>query len=330
MSVGDVWILGAGASAEEGVPLFREFNKAAWRVLAELGNAKEKQTFEDVLGFWDQRFPALNIEQLFAFLDSPELSEVTQEGETGDLRRDTVFVIAKVVTHTAGRKVSYWHKLFADNYIRHFASVITLNWDILLDRAIVDNGNKVEYALPRSGEWNPQGSASQSLVVMKLHGSLNWAYCTKCDLVTYLDEKHPATEFLLTGGGIACRQCGSGEKIQIMVVPPVLSKLSVGDTPLKSVWKNAYNVLKDSRRVFMVGYSFPESDFQLRLFFNKALKENQKIEEINVVTRPKFGSVRLQFEDYYVKMLEGSGKTEKIRFEYFTFRKLAEVKPFPQ
>ncbi len=103
------------------------------------------------------------------------------------------------------------------------------------------------------------------------------------------------------------------------MIPPVLSKLDQADIAMQAIWEDAYKVLKGAERVVIIGYSFPPTDIQTKIFISKALREAKGLKEIKVVTRPKFGSVKSQFEDRYTSALEGSEKMDCLRFDYRTF-----------
>lgn len=330
LAVGDVWILGAGTSAEQGAPTVKNFRDTA-RTVLESCDRSEYALIKSVLDFWDDRLPSFNFEEVFGFLDSASLARATRERDAPDLRERMLFTIAKVITQSLGESVSGTHLEFANQLRISFAPIITLNWDILLDRAIVESGSKVEYALPRAGEWNPHASSERSIVLMKLHGSLNWLVCGEknCGLVSYFGEKKSATEFLRTRTGLACSHCGSEKKLDILFVPPVLAKLGGSDGPLLNVWENAYSVLTEARRVYIAGYSFPSTDIQIRLFLNKALRAAKNLNRVCVITTPKFGTARTHFEDHYVGMLSGSGKQDQIDFVYKRFGRVVTSRQEP-
>ena len=78
-------------------------------------------------------------------------------------------------------------------------------------------------------------------------------------------------------------------------------------------------VLRDAERVFIIGYSFPETDLQSKILIGRGLTEAKKLKHIYVVARPKFWSEYQRFEGRYVESLAHSGKSDKTKFEYETF-----------
>lgn len=324
MPAGDVWILGAGASAEARAPTIEEFRKAA-REVAASSHGQERQTLDSVLNFWQKRLPSFNIEELFGFVDSKVLASVTQEGDLSEMRQKTVFLIAKVITAKVEGPRSQMHIDFIKNHVEDFVPIITLNWDILLDNAILANERRVTYAFRDHGDWDPDGKGTRSQVLLKLHGSLNWLLCRACGRVSYLPRKEDAVSFLVGRAlGITCSSCETNDELDVLLIPPVLSKLERGDSLIEQVWRDAYMRLQDAKRVVIIGYSFPPTDIQTKLFISKALKAADNLKKIEVVTRPKFGSARSQFEDRYVDALKGSDKTDCLDFVYKTFGQYVE------
>ena len=233
----------------------------------------------------------------------------------------TLFVIAKTIAYSLRDRPSEPHFRFISG-LDEWIPIITFNWDVLIESAVLRRERRVSYAIPRAPDWDPTGKGLRSQKILKLHGSLNWAYCHRCDSVTFLTEKERVADFLLTNHGVVCKTCESSDNLHIVIVPPVLAKLDEGDPVMRAVWRDAYHELRQAERVYIIGYSFPPSDVQTRLFLCKALREAPGLQEICVVSRPKFGTDRAQFEDRYTQALSGSQQEDNIRFYYQRFSRL--------
>ncbi len=316
MPAGDVWIFGAGASADDGAPMIRDFKAAAQRSAA-TSHGEGREALEAVLDFWKNRLDTLDIEQLFGFLDSKDLALATGEVEATGLQRKTLYLIAKVLADSLRGRVSPYYTSFVEK-LEDFVPVITLNWDILLEEAMLGQKRKIDYMIAGEPPWDPDRRWRRAQRVFKLHGSLNWIRCGKCLRLTFEREKVPIATFLLSGEGRQCQHCGERKDLSVLMVPPVLSKLT-GDPVVRGIWTEAYKVLKDATRVHIVGYSFPPTDLQTRLFIQKGLGEASKLERIYVITRPKFGTERVRFEDRYVDALGGGRVGAKVEFVWKTF-----------
>lgn len=333
MAFGDVWILGAGASAEDGAPLIGNFWPAAEEIRLRL-DSDELEAFESVLNFWKRYVPGLNIEQFFGYVDSPPLVNATQVGSTPTseiviLRRKTSYLISKVITVKLGGQVSDLHKNFVAHFVKTGGDTITFNWDINLDRAFFQEAVKADYSLPNSRPGGDQRWQEQR-TLLKLHGSLNWKLCANqtCNFVETLDEKETAANWFLGKSELKCSRCGQTDKTRILMIPPVLTKLSGEDSLMTAVWKRAFEVLVQAERIFIIGYSFPETDLQSRVLMGRGLSSAKRLKHIYVITRPKFGSERQRFEDRYVESLAHSGKSDQIEFRYWTFKRFVEDDEF--
>lgn len=69
----------------------------------------------------------------------------------------------------------------------------------------------------------------------------------------------------------------------------------------------------------IVGYSFPPTDVQFKMFMLHSLSRNQILRKISVVTSPKFGSEQLAFTDHYSSVFRGSPHHHRLTFRFFRF-----------
>lgn len=152
-------------------------------------------------------------------------------------------------------------------------TIITTNWDILIERALrpapmlraprrpgFHYGNGIERlkattTYPRS-KWRADPTIRGNVAVLKLHGSLNWAIEDN-RLVKYGDLR-PAFR-----GDAA-------------IVPPTQYKAI--PTWAMPIWQQAEVALHTADRTLVVGYSFPPYDKHVwRLFENSAARSENTI-----------------------------------------------------
>src|SRR5207248_107683 len=112
---------------------------------------------------------------------------------------------------------------FVERAIRNRNSaIITFNYDLAIDHAILKAGLEAEYYLDGGG-------AKTGIPLLKLHGSLNWGACAKCHKAhaVKLDQTNaapPIADFfpyrVLPSNfrGISC--CDSFDVVGPMIVPP--------------------------------------------------------------------------------------------------------------
>lgn len=272
----NVFLLGAGASMHAGAPVMKDFLQVAEDIAGEgLLSDEETRRLRSVFDFRASVETAepkagldlTNLEDLFGLVDvhcrvNPE------DPKARELRRDFIFLILKtldtkiqeeqsvVSVRTQGgneplefdRKASEhfvdmvarrWSKPPLDQIARD--SIITLNYDLLIDRALKRHGLIADYCLSSVGTSE---SEDTRVKLLKLHGSGGWALCQKCETVDLFWEasstKVPAPP---------CSRCG--EHTEVLIVPPTWSK---GDYPkaLDQVWKAAFEELKSASRLVLI------------------------------------------------------------------------------
>lgn len=113
------------------------------------------------------------------------------------------------------------------------------------------------------------------MTYLKLHGSVNWGKCKKCEKII------PCREFdttIYTRGKdysiipiiskLKTLKCECGEPLEEdpFIVPPTWNKTAHHEQ-IEEVWKRAASELRDAENIFVLGYSFPETDMFFRYLF---------------------------------------------------------------
>ncbi len=190
-------------------------------------------------------------------------------------------------------------------------SVITTNWDIMLDNSahqiiskeVKPKGLKfsgvVDYCCYISSLEKDDDSIKPGLYaigkgrynvkILKLHGSLNWMQCQRCQRLYVKYYEH------WNGGYIFdkkyCRHCESnfGEKNKDanllatnLIMPTFLKNLS--NVQNKLIWQNAGIELAEASKVVFLGYSLPQADFEFKQLLSRMIRKDAKIE--SVLTTP--------------------------------------------
>ena len=223
----------------------------------------------DALMPYDYADDAGNAANEYAFL----LSELRRtflgrlrEARQGDIKRENLDRFAKYC---------------ADND----CCCITFNYDDFLDEALF-----------RTEQWNPYrgygffcrasgdgiakfsvGNFDSRLLLLKLHGSLNWrpklgySYPVALDSITHHHNWN--------GGDLDSHHL----EPEPVIVPPVLSKTSLVEQPvLRLVWSRAFTELATAHQVTFIGYSFPTTDIAVRTLFSEAM-EDLLLENITII-----------------------------------------------
>jgi hypothetical protein len=153
-------------------------------------------------------------------------------------------------------------------------SIISFNWDLLLDTALWVNNKEVYFAL-RDELLNPFGACQNQLgrrygyfsgddihqgYFFKMHGSVNLASCTNKNCIRFnfpvvLDEFEAETPDLLQ-----CDVCFA--PIQILIIPPHGNKSYRSNRFFKLQAGIAAQKLQIAEEIISIGYSFPDFDLE--------------------------------------------------------------------
>ncbi len=290
----NVYILGAGFSADGGVPLVSNFlermaDSMDW--LSSNGRDREVEAVQNVFSFrlraagaaYRAQIDVENIEELFSLASASESRTFTKDITTAiaatiDFARSTSPVSECVV----GKKVTVgngWdrkdetiptYQLYAGMISGQMCegstetrnSVITFNYDTLLEDALADLQIQFSYGLPSaaadyrdSGKSTPP-RAARPLGIFKLHGSVNWGTLAKSgSKVRIYPNYHavPANERLL-------------------LVPPTWRKVFGGQ--LSAVWEHSVKALTEATRIIVIGFSMRPTDAHFKYLLAAGLQNN--------------------------------------------------------
>ena len=235
-----------------------------------------------------------NVEDLFDLYETASLLRRLSDLNTRDverLPRDLRFVIMRTLersitypmmspTQFVGAPLPYaafvdlLQQMMAD---RRFApvAIISFNYDLCLDYALALNGIEADYGFGSAAK-----SPGSKLLMLKLHGSLNWMAkreSQELDIkpvialkalsyfhrlgVDYPVERPIDTMELLHGPD----SWGERPIPDPIIVPPTWSKGKFYEL-LIPVWRRASAVLNSAENTFVVGYSLAPSDQFFRSF----------------------------------------------------------------
>ena len=263
--MGDVFLLGAGFSkavADE-MPLLRELSdevRSAGLDLSPL-HLGLSSNIEIWLSYLSQRHPWLreqeNLRNQALALDiAQKIENALTKREQSAIQRDIPDWLAKLTQH--------WHQTRA--------SVFTLNYDTLVERAAHDF-TSVEQLYPVTLTLASRRNAAivssgeiDSFKLFKLHGSVNWYYSGASEF----------TGEIIYYGNISGWRSDSfyGEQAESavndkvpLIVPPTIEKVRFFEhESLKGIWTQAVARVRNATRLYVIGYSLPPSDLAIRLF----------------------------------------------------------------
>lgn len=297
-----VYILGAGASASAGAPVLKGFIDAAIQTEKDrvLKSPEDVSDFRLVL---DARAALravhqkskIDLDDLEDLLGAFEMSTLFEK--LADWPADRIRELPKAVRTVIARTL--WHGIkfpvekengrssrilppvpygdFAELLARNGGgdgkiAILTFNYDIALDYALHSEGVPFSYMLDA-------GDKTVGVEYLKLHGSLNWGRCRECGKIKPLmfNEFFSKRQFNLYGVEfvkvdlakelsqlLGCHPTGVAP--EPVIVPPTWNK---GDhhKQIAAVWRRAANHLAEAENIFVIGYSYPESDQFFKYLF---------------------------------------------------------------
>ncbi|MCK8824682.1 SIR2 family protein [Fuchsiella alkaliacetigena] len=294
----NVFILGAGASVESGAPVMDNFLDRAEDLLRndffkDYSKSIKKvfKVISDLYSVYAKSYLDLNnIESLFGILEMAKiikkLDDYSQE-EISEVRNALVILIVKTleksIRYPKGKSTFAKPTPSYDKFVQliknidknskdnnqenkvNNSAIITFNYDLALDVAFKLNNIESNYCL------NPD--SNYGVKILKLHGSINWAHCLKCDDIIPANisfNKHTlgSDYFLTCNSEKICKVNHKHDEINEvpLIVPPTWNKTSYHGK-LTNVWHQAAKELGDAKNIYVFGYSLPKSDSFFRYLF---------------------------------------------------------------
>lgn len=338
MAIGDVIILGAGASKSEGAPLQKELFKSFFDYLATNHHWNREEFAEEVktikeffVEFWgidienrtlrNEDFPTF--EECLGVLDIAASKGQSLKGyEKQRLRRTRnalIFLIAKILDEKLRRRGKHHRALIerlrTQESLKQTAFV-SLNYDILIDNALIVQYD--DYHLDYCVEFMNYERAydfvrpdpNKAINLLKVHGSLNWLYCPTCTQVDRKPKK--ATDSFYKPE--LCQKCAT--PMEPVIIPPSFFK-EMSNPFIQQILVKADRVMRTAERVFICGYSFPDADLHVKYLLKRAELYNGRTPEIWIVN-PNGSD---EFKDRYRRFFKD---TNRIHFTGMSFEQFCE------
>lgn len=345
-----VHILGAGASAHAGVPLLNDFLARSRSLVSGKKDIKSQDSFTNVLKWVDSlRSPAYyldldldNLEHIFSL--------VAMMREVGDPRADQLYrEVSRLIFETIDNSctvqsdsdgqynpdpayASFARVIIETNDQRRRPtpnlkdSVVTLNYDVLLDYVFWFAYGGCDYGVGRTDE--------RKVKVLKLHGSMNWGRHLGCEspegretqvvpaspvakgfvMYTRSGEKPKAQHipfkmFTNTLHDTKCCGCQKPHQLEPVFIPPTWFK-SCKTERIESVWKLAIEEFKTARQIVIVGYSLPPTDTFLPYLLMLGLADNADLYRVVVVNPNKKDDLRARYERMFSRSMGERGRLQ--------------------
>ncbi|MBE9584626.1 hypothetical protein IM792_09230 [Mucilaginibacter sp. JRF] len=320
-----VYVLGAGFSMDAKAPSQENLVKNIFKLYAENIHVFKKGSVEKFRLFLketmlipDELHEKVPLEDLFTPLDRCLLDNISYRNlgnkEIVEIRKLIYYLIGTTLQHVLQAADKEYIDVFAKylvevsskrknyNYKKvDLISVISTNWDILLDNSIKNyinhnflNQAVVDYCCHISSyEKNDEtilpglemlGKGGFNVKLIKLHGSLNWLQCPNCHrLYVKFDEKIGMQSFNTPSN---CRHCDTNfepseahQLVSNSIMPTFIKDFS--NPQYKVIWQNAAIEISEASKIVFIGYSLPYADFEMRQMLSRMVRRNAKIEVVS-------------------------------------------------
>ena len=303
--------LGAGASAADGAPvqgqLFRAYFESL-RLRHHFRHASDKDlvtffylmfnidlddddlgavifpTFEEVLGILD-----LAVARDESFREFDLVNMAGNSGRINAIRLYLVILMAKVLKDALPATGPTIHDTLVSNLsavsLLDKVAFFTTNYDLLLDNALINKigssgGAPINYAIPffEPPDWTV--AAASAINVYKIHGSLNWMYCSACNTIKYTPLEKGIVALYDSPEHCTCTKCEA--VFQPLIVPPTFFK-NMSNVFLTAIWRAAEQELRSIDHLVFCGYSFPDADLHVKYLLKRIQTSARHLQRVTVI-----------------------------------------------
>ncbi len=327
-----VFVLGAGFSYPARIPLQQKLLDEVFSYIPDYSEsaffiAREAlKTFtEDVFG--SQR--NIVLEDVFTILDRGVLGKERFKKYSWqklyDIRGHIVYLLLFVINNgmmSVPESTRNLYIAFCKNIISLRRSqgqksdsiaVISSNWDTLFELYIkkaFSPKQRLDMAIdycaythffPPGGmpHINLKTSGKFNIKLLKLHGSLNWLYCSSCGRL-YVDDTYSI--------GIQERECQFCQQpsdnqdkhsLEPLIITPTFLK-EFSNLHIKNIWQNAFVELQEASHIVFIGYSLPHADFEFKYILKKGIAKTASIHAV-LIDKDKRNGTKARYLSFFGK-----------------------------
>ena len=335
----NVYILGAGFSAERGLPTIKDFMLAmrdASEWLESEGRYIEAKAISEVLKFrldaasaaYRIKLDLENIEELFSLASAKSITHAkyiqlaiaaTLDYKLKILKEPTVHFSAQVGneeipvhwTHDAPNEAGY-AQFSCPAYEFYLKAMLgdrsipcrNRNTFITFNYDLLLENALRNLSIPYTYGINTQESSlDNNIEVLKLHGSINWARKSNSNKsYTIFNSYNELLE--------------AGQTPQLL--PPTWRKLFSG--PLLQVWDRSLRSLEQATRIIVIGFSIPPTDHHFKYLIAAGLQNNILLREI-VFVDPEISHI----EERAKNLFSDITRLSSVKFIQYTTSKFMSI-----
>lgn len=327
-----VFVMGAGASYADGVPLQKD-------ILPTLFDDAESEIASSAIGKQLIRFIAENfyvnssegeyprLEAIFGFLDyliqqKESLNARYNQETIVQIRENLIKLIHFIVNLRTDRRSPIYHRFW--EIVLPWAknvSFVTLNYDTLLEQAfepLFPSAGYLDYCIhlmnyeqnealgefhfwanPREPVTVVSGEDPVSFKIIKLHGSLNWKYCNCCNqvLLTTWDRKIDLNRGVFVGYTRPEKKeydyfCPLDGTEFNTLILPPSYMKALTHPVISQLFGEASREIRAARKIIFIGYALSDADLHVRALLKKHIRPDT---ELIVVNRKSSGPLKHRY-----------------------------------
>ncbi len=316
-----IFVLGAGTSHPDGVPLQRHLLPMI--ISGNIPEIENSSIGKSVVEFIKDNFVYFSqggkypqLEAVFGFLDyfiqqNESLSSKYSNSRIREIKEYLIKLIHYVVDLRTNSKSAMYHAFWES--IQKFnsnVSIITLNYDTLLEQAfefLFKEFGYLDYSirfmnyehLPELKPFNfwinttepvkiTHNESPVPIKLIKLHGSLNWKYCNCCNqvLLTPWDRKIDLNRGKFLGytypeKNVYEYTCPLDGTDFQTLIMPPSFLKPLSHPVLSQLLSDASREIRITKKIVFIGYSMSDTDIHIKALFKKQLNKNVKVYVVN-------------------------------------------------
>jgi hypothetical protein len=265
-----VYVIGAGFSKGAGYPLTSELLPEVWGRLRKDTQALLGKVIRFHHPYFDptqkKSFP--NIEELLTeisvnlqmFSSSRIVEGNFRRTDLEKVQRDLLYAIATWFHSLFNVATSKsWLRDFVDVLKQDNVTIVSFNWDLLLDHLLFGDPTAESYGL--------SGASTAGFVLLKPHGSMNWftgsqvKKVPRANLHLLLDGKREEDSVYCFRFPRGIKSNVRREYMPLLITPTFVKEFD--SSPIyEKLWIRVTRALSTANKVVFVGYSLPPSDLQ--------------------------------------------------------------------
>lgn len=318
-----VYVLGAGFSIEAGAPSQEKIVSKIFEIherepifFGEKKIAKFKSFLQNTLNISENYQKTIPLEDIFTPLDSCIANNISFRNVDVEGLKKSRQLVFELIGLTLQYILQYSNKEYIDIFSKYlvqeskkrlqskqdFISIISTNWDILLDNSIYNEISNqgdlgvVDYCCYISSYDKLDNTVKPGLEILgnggfntkllKLHGSLNWLQCPKCQRIYVKFNQKIAMNPFYGINKPRCRHCDENfyktkaHNLQANLIMPTFLK-DLSNPQYKIIWQNAGIELSEAKKIIFIGYSLPQADFEMRQLLSRMVDSRTEIEVVD-------------------------------------------------